>query len=135
MALVAVVVLVGVWMVRPVFHGLAMFLWTKPLVWLAPIVALVVTLVIASRQVSMLELRAGRRPPIAPLVGLGVAFALFVFFGAINGQLVNRSLYTHTTYEQIPGLPAGGKVRLLPKEVAEQIAKSGPSTSPTSTSP
>ncbi len=118
-------VLVGIWLVRPMFHGLAMLFWTKPLVWLPPLVVLALTLIVVRRQVTTLELRAGRRPPTALLVGLGVAFFLFLFGGVFNGALVSRSLYKHTTYEQIAGLPSGGQVRLLPKEVAVQIASSG----------
>jgi hypothetical protein len=125
LAAFAAVVLVGVWLVRPIFHGPAMLLWTKPLVWGAPLVALAVTLVIVRRRGGMLELRAGRRPSVALLAGPVIAFFLLVFGGVINGALVSRSLYTHTAYEQIPGLPSGGKVRLLPKEVAVQIASSG----------
>lgn len=124
-ALVAVV-LVGVWLVRPVFHGVAMLLWTKPLVWVPLVAVLAVGLVIVRRQVSLLELRAGRRPPMALLAGLGLAFfVLPAVGGAINGALVSRSLYKHTAYEQIGGLPGGGQARLLPKEVAVQIASSG----------
>jgi hypothetical protein len=118
-------VLVGAWMVRPIFHGLAMLLWTKPLVWGAPLAALAVTLIIVRRQISMLELRAGRRPSAGLLAGPLIALFLLVLGGVINGALVSRSLYAHTAYEQIPGLPSGGKVRLLPKEVAVQIASSG----------
>lgn len=122
---VAVFVLAGLWLVRPLFHGVAMLLWTKPLVWIPPLIALAITGGIARGKVSPLELRAGRRPPNLLLAGPGIAFFLFIFGGAINGALVSRSLYKHTTYAQIPGLPSGGKVRLLPKEVAVQIASSG----------
>lgn len=125
LAAFAAFVLVGAWLVRPIFHGPAMLLWTKPPVWVPALAALAVTLVIVRRQVSTLELRAGRRPPTALLAGPGIAFLVLVFGGAINDALVSRSLYTHTAYEQIPGLPSGGKVRLLPKEVAVQIASSG----------
>lgn len=121
----ALVVLVGVWLVRPIFHGVAMLLWTKPLVWVPSLIVLVITLFVFRRSISMLELRAGRRPPAALLAGPVVAFVLFVFLGAINGALVGSSLYKNTDYEQISGLPSGGKVRLLPKEVAVQIASSG----------
>jgi hypothetical protein len=125
LAVLLAILLVGAWLIRPVFHGLVMLLWTQPLLWMAPLAALVITFVLVSRQVSAVELRAGRRPPATLFIGLVVAFFLFVFMGAINGVLVSRSLYKHTTYQQISGLPSGGNVRLLPKEVAEQIAKSG----------
>ncbi len=118
-------VLVGVWLVRPIFHGVAMLLWTKPLVWVPSLIVLAITLFVFRRSISTLELRAGRRPPAALLAGPLIAFVLFVFLGAINGALVGRSLYKNTDYEQISGLPSGGKVRLLPKEVAVQIASSG----------
>ena len=121
----AVVVLAGVWLVRPVFHGMAMVLWTRPLVWLPALAVLTVTFFAFRRNVSMLELRAGRRPPRWLLAGPAAAFLLFSLGGAINGALVSRSIYKNTQYEQIPGLPSGGKVRLLPKEVAVQIASSG----------
>lgn len=119
------IALLVLWLVRPIFHGPVMLLWTKPLVWVPALAVLAITAMIARRQVSMLELRAGRRPPPALMLGPAIAFFLLLAGGAINGALVNRSIYNHTTYEQIPGLPSGGKVRLLPKEVAIQIATSG----------
>ncbi|MEP6953045.1 MAG: hypothetical protein ABI950_03155 [Solirubrobacteraceae bacterium] len=125
LAAIAVVALACAWLVRPIFHGPVMLLWTKPLIWALPLVILALTLILVRRQVSPMELRAGRRPPTVLLAGPILAFFVFVFGGVINGALVGRSLYKHTTYEQIPGLPSGGKVRLLPKEVAVQIASSG----------
>jgi hypothetical protein len=122
---VAAVLLMGAWLVRPILHGPVMLLWTMPLVWVPALAALAITVIALRRQVSMLELRAGRRPPAALLAGPAIAFLLLVFGGTINSALVGRSLYTHTAYEQISRLPSGGNVRLLPKEVAVQIASSG----------
>ena len=44
---------------------------------------------------------------------------------AFKGPLTNRAIYTHTDYASIGGLPEGGVVRLMPQEVAVQIASSG----------
>jgi hypothetical protein len=43
----------------------------------------------------------------------------------LKGPLTNRAIYTHTNYASIGGLPEGGLVRLMPQEVAVQIASSG----------
>jgi hemolysin activation/secretion protein len=37
-----VVVLAVLWLVRPIWHGLAMFFWTQPFVWLPPILLLAI---------------------------------------------------------------------------------------------
>ena len=44
---------------------------------------------------------------------------------AFKSPLTNRSIYNHTEYASIGGLPEGGVVRLMPQEVAVQIASSG----------
>jgi len=129
-ALLLAVVLVGLallWYFRPWFHGLAMFFWTKPLVWLPPAL-LVGGLLVRQWRVRrdiLRRLQAGERPwwlllavPIAALLWLSIA-------AAVNGPLVNRAIYEHTDYATLGQLPSGGTVRLLPKEVAEQIASSG----------
>ena len=46
--------------------------------------------------------------------------------GAVfKGPLTNRAIYNNTEYASIAGLPEGGVVRLVPQEVAVQIASSG----------
>lgn len=128
LSVVALVALALLWYFRPWFHGLAMFFWTKPLVWLPPILILGL---FAARQWHLRRdilrrLRAGGGRPRGALVIVPVvAFFLFLLAGALNGPLVNRSLYEHTNYAGVASLPAGGTVRLLPKEVAEQIAAGG----------
>jgi hypothetical protein len=124
---VALVVLALLWLVRPWFHGLVMFFWTAPLVWLPPAVILAT---VGARQWRrpgdlLRRLDDNRLSRVALLAGPVIALVLFVLLGAVYRPLVSRSIYRHTPYAEIAGLPAGGTVRLLPKEVAEQIAAGG----------
>jgi hypothetical protein len=127
LTVLALVALAILWFLRPWFHGLAMFFWTAPLVWLPPVV--IVGLLGARqwrvRRDIIRRLQAGGRPHGAVLAVPILAFLVFVIAGAINGPLVSRAIYKNTDYAQVSGLPAGGTVRLLPKEVAEQIAAGG----------
>jgi hypothetical protein len=131
--LVAVVVL---WLVRPLWHGIALALWTAPIVWAPPVLLLATggLLLRRSRQswTTLEDLRAGVRPPAWLIAFPILAFVLLVFSGALNGSLVGRAIVEATTYEPIAGLPAGGQVRLVPREVAEQNAASA-FNSPTET--
>ena len=78
------------------------------------------------------DLRKGVRPP-PWLIGFPVgAFVVFVVGASLSGPFVERAIVKNTTYEAIPGLPAGGKVRIVPREVAEQNASSA-FNSPTET--
>ncbi|MEA2195208.1 MAG: hypothetical protein QOG42_1642 [Solirubrobacteraceae bacterium] len=131
-----VVALAALWLVRPIWHGLAMFFWTEPIVWLPPILLLIaggVLLRRSQRSWSTLEdLSKGVRPPAYLFAFPVLAFFAFIICAGLSGPLVARSIVTHTTYEAIPGLPAGGTVRLVPREVAEQNASSA-FNSPTET--
>jgi hypothetical protein len=125
---VGIVALGLFWLTRPLWHGIVMFFWTAPLAWLPPIVAIGAGLYMLRRSrrgwKTLDDLREGVRPPnwlIAFPVG---AFFLFIFGSALQTPLVERSMYKATTYEQIGGLPPGGRVRLVPREVAEQNAAS-----------
>ncbi|MEA2242745.1 MAG: hypothetical protein QOD24_2301, partial [Solirubrobacteraceae bacterium] len=75
---VAVVVLVVLWVVRPLWHGLAMFAWTEPLVWLPPLALLVAGGVLLRRSqrswTTLDDLRTGVRPPTWLLVFPILAF-------------------------------------------------------------
>jgi hypothetical protein len=127
-ALGAVVLLALAWFFRPWLHGPAMFLWTTPLVWFPPLVALLIGAALAARarrRITVENIVAPRKgSPI--LVGSAVvAFVLFLVLGVINGPLAARALYKDTRYNQVDTLPSGANVRLLPKEVAVQIATSG----------
>lgn len=131
-----VVALVALWLVRPLWHGLAMFFWTAPIVWLPPLLALATGGVLFRRSrrswTTLDDLRSGVRPP-AWLVAFPVlAFVLFVLGAAINGPLVGKAIVGATSYERIDGVPAGGQVRIVPREVAEQNASSA-FNSPTET--
>jgi hypothetical protein len=115
------------WLVRPVWHGLAMLLWTSPLLWVPPLLVLAVGSVALRRNLAwrtLEDLQTPRRPAPWLLAFPAVAFALFVLGGALNGSLVASSLARNTAYEEIPSLPPGGMVRLVPREVAEQNASS-----------
>jgi hypothetical protein len=131
-----VVALVLLWVVRPIWHGLAMFFWTAPIVWLPPILVLAAGAVLLRRSrrswTTLDDLRTGVRPPAWLLAFPAIAFFVFVFGAALQGPLVGRAIVKATTYEPISGLPAGGQVRLVPHEVAEQNASSG-FNSPTET--
>jgi len=151
--LAALLLLAGAYLVRPVFHGFVMSFWKHPLVWLPPLLALgagAVLVVVRSRPrgrgaagrstdprddptplrrarpspYSLERLRHAGPPP--TLVGLLALTVILFFAGALlDGPLTARSIYTHTAYQATPGLPAGGSVRLVPKDVAVQITSSG----------
>ncbi|MBA2348935.1 MAG: hypothetical protein H0V81_11635 [Solirubrobacterales bacterium] len=127
LAVLAVLVLVGLWLIRPMWHGIALLFYTAPIVWLPPLMVLVIGAVALRRSTqwrTLEDLEVGRRPDQRLVAFPIVAFVLLVLGSAFNGALVSRSLATNTTYEQIPQLPAGGQVRLVPREVAEQNASS-----------
>lgn len=132
----AIVALVALWLVRPIWHGLAMFVWTEPLVWLPPAALLVAGGVLLRRSqrswTTLEDLRTGVRPPTWLFAFPALAFVLFIFGAALNGPLVGRAIVKATTYEAIDGLPPDGIVRLVPREVAEQNAASA-FNSPTET--
>jgi hypothetical protein len=123
-----VVALAVLWLVRPIFHGLAMFFWTEPLAWLPPVAVLVAGLVLLRRSrrgwKTLDDLREGMRPPPYLIAFPVVAFVLFILGTSLQAPLVSRALFNATTYEEIGGLPPGGRVRLVPREVAEQTAAS-----------
>jgi hypothetical protein len=132
----AIVALAVLWLVRPIWHGLALFVWTEPLVWFAPLALLVAGLVLLRRSqrswTTLEDLRTGVRPPTWLFAFPALAFVLFVLGAALNGPLVGRAIVKATTYEAIDGLPPDGIVRLVPREVAEQNAASA-FNSPTET--
>lgn len=133
---VAVIVLVGLWLVRPIWHGLALFFWTTPFVWLAPLLLLAVGAVLFRRSqrnwTTLEDLRSGVRPPPWLIAFPVVAFVLFIVLSSLRGPLVERAIVKNTTYTSIPGLPPNGKVRIVPRQVAEQNASSA-FNSPTET--
>jgi hypothetical protein len=143
--IVLLLVLLLGWWLRPIFHGLVMFFYTSPIVWFPPIAILVVWFGIRrfrrpSRSLSKrdLDLLTGgegngersaslRRllPSVDVRIVVGLAVFMFLLGAILKGPLTNRAIYTHTNYASIPGLPEGGLVRLMPQEVAVQIASSG----------
>ncbi len=136
-------VLLFLWWVRPIFHGLAMFFYTSPIVWLPPLVILAVGFGIRRSRGSKLSKRdlerlvggedderdgsAFQLPSVGAGVGViaGLAFAAFVLGAAFKAPLTSRAIYNNTEYGSIAGLPEGGVVRLVPQEVAVEIASSG----------
>ena len=132
----AIVALVLLWLVRPIWHGFAMFIWTQPLVWLTPVLLLAAGAWLLRRSQrswkTLEDLRTGVRPPTYLFAFPALAFFAFIFVAAINAPLVGKAIVDNTDYESIPGLPAGGKVRLVPREVAEVNASSA-FNSPTET--
>ena len=132
----AIVALVALWLVRPLWHGLALFVWTAPLVWAAPLALLGAGVVLLRRSqrswTTLEDLRTGVRPPTWLFAFPALAFVLFVLGAGLEAPLVGRAIVNATTYEAIDGLPPGGIVRLVPREVAEQNAASA-FNSPTET--
>ncbi len=124
-AVAVLVALVVLWLVRPLWHGFAWFFWASPLVWVPPVLVLVagtVALRRSTRWRTLEDLESGRRPDPRLVAFPIVAFVLLVGGSAFNGALTARSLASHTDFTSIPQLPAGGLVRLVPREVAEQSA-------------
>ena len=130
------VALVALWLVRPLWHSLAMFFWTAPIVWLPPLLLLAVGAVLFRRSrrswTTLEDLRSGVRPPAWLIAFPVLAFVLFVIGAALNKPLTGKAIVDATTYQQIDGLPPGGQVRIIPREVAEQNASSA-FNSPTET--
>jgi hypothetical protein len=128
--------LIVLWLVRPIWHGLAMFFWTAPLVWLVPLLLIVAGAVLWRRSRkswrTLEDLRTGVRPPVWLTAFPALALLSFIILAALQGPLVGRAIVTATNYEEIAGLPPNGEVRLVPREVAEQNASSA-FNSPTET--
>ena len=124
---VAVVALVGLWLVRPIWHGFALLFWTSPVVWLPPVLVLIAGAVALRRSTqwrTLEELQTPRRPDARLLAFPIAAFVLLIVGSGANGALISRSLADNTDFARIPQLPEGGQVRLVPREVAEQNASS-----------
>jgi hypothetical protein len=130
------VALIVQWLVRPIWHGLAMFFWTSPLVWLAPLLLMVAGAVLWRRSRrswrTLEDLRSGVRAPLWLTTFPALALLSFIILAGLQGPLVGRAIVKATTYEEIAGLPPGGEVRLVPRQVAEQNASSA-FNSPTET--
>jgi hypothetical protein len=143
--IVLLLVLLLGWWLRPIFHGFAMFFYTSPIVWFPPIAILVTWFgfrrfrkpgrSLSKRDLDLLtggegngdrsEALRSLMPSVDVRIVIGLAFFTFVLGAAFKGPLTNRAIYKHTNYASITGLPEGGLVRLMPQEVAVQIASSG----------
>ncbi len=124
--LAGAVALVVLWLVRPLWHGLAMLFWTSPVVWLPPLVVLAIGLWVLRRSTqwrTLEELENPRRPDPKLIAFPIAAFLLLIIGSAANGALISSALARNTTFEPIRSLPAGGQVRLVPREVAEVNAE------------
>jgi len=145
--------LVVLWLVRPLFHGLVMFFWTSPIVWLPPLTVIAIGALARRRAAgprpphpagrasdpradaivrrsgplreTVERLGRGQRPQGGTSAVFGLAVLALIAGAILKTPLTERSIYTHTRYAQIDGLPAGGKVRLVPRDVAPQLASSG----------
>jgi hypothetical protein len=121
-ALGIAIILVAIFL-RPLLHAPLMWVWRAPLPWIAAIVVLLVGRVLGNRQkLTVADLQAGRYPG-RGLWASSFAVAGLVFFvlQAINPLLVQRSLSTHTTFTPLEQPPDAGIVRLVPREVAQQV--------------
>ncbi|MEA2289651.1 MAG: hypothetical protein QOD55_1648, partial [Solirubrobacteraceae bacterium] len=106
------------------------------LAWLPPVLLLAAGAVLLRRSrrgwTTLEDLSQGVRPPAWLVAFPALAFVAFLFGTGLQGPLVGRAIVKATTYEPIDGLPPGGEVRLVPREVAEQNAGSA-FNSPTET--
>src|SRR5690349_24119420 len=88
--------LVVLWLVRPIFHGFALFFWTAPFVWLAPLVLLAIGAVLLKRSqrnwTTLEDLRSGVRPPSWLVVFPVAALAAFMLGASLSGPLVGRAI-------------------------------------------
>jgi hypothetical protein len=117
--LVALLLIIAIFF-RPLLHTPLMWIWRTPLPWIAAIVVLLVGRLLGNRaKLTVADLQAGRYPG-RGLWASSFAVAGLVFFvlQAVNPILVERSLAKNTTFERVDGLPSVGKVRLVPREVA-----------------
>ncbi len=108
---------------RPLLHSPLMWVWRAPLPWIAAIVVLIVGRMLGNRQkLTVADLQAGRYPG-RGLWASSFAVAGLVFFvlQAVNPLLVQRSLSKNTTFTPITQPPDAGIVRLVPREVAQQV--------------
>lgn len=136
------VVLLVLWWLRPFFHGFVMFFYTSPIVWFPPIAILAIGFAVrryrrpklSKRDLERLVTRESDEPSEGPFrrlpsagvgVVVGLAFFVFLLGASFKGALTSREIYQNTDYAAIGGLPEGGLVRLVPQEVAVQIASSG----------
>ncbi|MDQ8047304.1 MAG: hypothetical protein AAGC46_18220 [Solirubrobacteraceae bacterium] len=120
--LLIAIVLIAIFF-RPLLHVPAMWIWRTPLPWIAAIVVLLIGRLLGNRQkLTVADLQAGRYPG-RGLWASSFAVAGLVFFvlQAINPILVQRAMATHTTFTPAAGLPDVGKVRLVPREVADAV--------------
>src|SRR3954469_22253425 len=105
-----------------------MFLWTAPIVWLPPVLVLAAAAYLLRRSrrswTTLEDLKQGVRPPAWLAAFPVLAFFLFLVGGSLQAPLVGRAIVKAPDYQPIDGLPAGGLVRLVPREVAEQNAAS-----------
>ena len=95
------VVLALLWLVRPLWHGLTMVVWTAPIVWLPPLAILAVGAVLLRRSrnswVTLEDLSAGVRPPAWLVAFPMAAFVVFLLGARLHGPLVGRAIVKATT--------------------------------------
>ncbi len=119
---VLVLLLVAIFL-RPLLHGPLMWVWRAPLPWIAAAAVLLIGRLAGGRaKLTVADLQAGRYPG-RSIWGASMIAAGIVFFvlQALNPLLVQRSLSQHVTFGEIDALPESGMVRLVPREVADQV--------------
>lgn len=145
----AVLTLVVLYWLRPLFYPVLIRFYVEPAVWLLPFLIFLVGVAVSIRRgrhapkhdivddpmtlrgklaVSrdlndVAQAFASSGGPI--LIASAVAFATFVVMGILSVSLVGKQLYSNTVYTPIKTVPPIGAIRLTPKEVAERVAGSG----------
>lgn len=121
---VAVVALVLIVIfLRPLLHGPLMWFWRTPLPWIVAAVILLIGRLAGGRaKLTVADLQAGRYPGRSVFMGSVIAAGIAFFaLQAINPLLVQRSLSQNVVFNDVESLPDSGIVRLVPREVAEQV--------------
>lgn len=108
---------------RPLLHTPLMWFWRAPLPWFAALLVLGIGRLIGGRgKLTVADLQAGRYPGRGAWAGSLIAAAIVFFvLQAVNPLLVQRSLSKHVVFTPVDGLPETGIVRLVPREVAQQV--------------
>jgi hypothetical protein len=119
--------LVFLYLVRPIglIHGTAMVFYKYPLVWKLPLAVGVVVFGIGLLLQRLFQRGKTHRYRWPAIVASFAAAVALVFAVSTASMYTGEAIYQHYKFTDISELPATGKARILPQEVAEQLATSG----------